>query len=154
DVVDVKWTTRCRHPEYDGHFFSRYQFGDERFPVWSDTFGVRAAKGKTVKFAPINPHLVPGGKIVPEITQKDGVRQFIWRASDRRPVPKEELSPSKEELRPGIAISTFDSWAEVANWERRVRSDCWECTPEIKKIVESVRNGHKDPEALARELTY
>jgi tetratricopeptide (TPR) repeat protein/transglutaminase-like putative cysteine protease len=153
DVVEVKWTTRGRHPEYAGHFFGRYQFGDERYPVWRETFGVRVPKRKALKYAATNPHKVPGGKLEPEVSEKDGQKLVVWRAVDRRPVPKEELAPSKEELRPGVAFSTFASWEEVADWERKVRTDCWECTPEVKQIVEDVKRRHKEPEAVARALT-
>ena len=38
-------------------------------------------------------------------------------------------------MRPGVAISTFASWQEVADWERKIRANCWECSVDLKKIV-------------------
>ena len=33
DTVEVKWTTRGSNPEHQGHFFTRYTFGDDRIPA-------------------------------------------------------------------------------------------------------------------------
>src|SRR5262249_8358877 len=36
DCYEVKWTVRGKNPEFDGHFFSRYTFGDDAVPVAVD----------------------------------------------------------------------------------------------------------------------
>ena len=153
DALEVKWTTRGKHPEYAGHFFTRYQFGDDRYPVWQESFGARVPKKMTLKTALINPHLLPGKHLDPDIVEKDGSRTYVWHVKERMPIDKEELLPSKEELRPGVAISTFATWEEVATWERSIRSDCWQCTPELKKVVARIKQDHPHPQAIARELT-
>ena len=150
DIIETKWTTRGKNPEYAGRFFTRYQFGDDRSPIWHETFGVLLPRDKTLKYTAINPHLVTGGKLEPELTEKGVQNQFVWRTRDRLPLLKEEMPPSKEELRPGVAISTFASWQEVADWERKIRAHCWECTLDLKKIVEQIKREHSEPEAIAR----
>ena len=32
DVMEVHWTTRGKHPEYQGQFFNRYTFGHDKYP--------------------------------------------------------------------------------------------------------------------------
>ena len=154
DVIDVKWTTRGKNPEYAGQFFSRYQFGDEKLPIWRETFGVRIAKARTLKYVVTNPSWLDEKEREPIASEKDGFRTLAWNVQDRRPHPKEEHAPSKEELRPGVAISTFATWQDVAAWERTIRANCWESTAEMKKVVEQIRREHKKPETIARELTY
>ncbi len=154
DVVEVKWTTRGRNPEYTGQYFTRYQFGEDKYPIWQEAFSVWVAKGKAFKHALFNTHLLKNPRLEPERLDDNGNAVFIWRVDDRRPVVKEDHPPSKELLRPGIAISTFPSWDAVADWERKVRADCGECTPELKEIVRRVKQEHKAPDAIARELTH
>lgn len=55
DTIDVKWTTRGQNPEYAGEFFTRYHFGDEKFPILSEFFSARIAKGKAFKYSLMNP---------------------------------------------------------------------------------------------------
>src|SRR5262249_52396687 len=62
--------------------------------------------------------------------------------------------PSKEEFRLQVAFSTLASWEEVDKWNRNVHSACWECTADVKTVVQEVTKGLKSPEEKARALTY
>lgn len=53
-----------------------------------------------------------------------------------------------------VAFSTFPSWAEVGRWKDKVRADCWECTPAIRKVVQDVTKDLKTPREKAAALTY
>src|SRR5437588_2795260 len=33
DVIEVRWSTRGKHPEYAGHLFTRYTFGADKSPT-------------------------------------------------------------------------------------------------------------------------
>jgi transglutaminase-like putative cysteine protease len=154
DIIEVRWTTRGKNPEYAGQFFSRYQFGDERYPIWQEHFSVTQPQGKVLRYALTNPGLLANPKLTPEQLESKGERSLIWRVADRRPIVKEDRLPPKDELRPGVAISTFPTWDAVADWERKARVDCETCTPELKEIVRRVKQEHKTPEAIARELTH
>src|SRR5208283_5319525 len=81
DVIEVKWTTRGKNPEYAGQFFTRYQFGEDRVPIWMETFSVRVAQGKTLRYGLINPQLLPNPKMMPEITDDQGAKTYIWRVN-------------------------------------------------------------------------
>jgi len=152
DVIDIKWTTRSRHPEYDGQYFGRYSFGDPRFPILNEVFSIRTAK--PIKWAYFNPALLANPKMKPEESADNGDRLYVWRDSKRLPVEKEQDMPDDEEMRPGIAFSTFTSWQQVGDYERKIRKECAECTVGIKEVVDRIVKEQAKPEAIVRELTH
>jgi tetratricopeptide (TPR) repeat protein len=148
DVLEVKWTVRGKNPEHDGRFFTRYSFGDPQFPVLADEFRVRLPRDKPFKYATI------GGKLDPRVKDDGPWRTWTWRAVNCRRLPQDDNLPSREELRQSLACSTFASWEEVGRWKQRLRADCWECTAEVRRVVQEVTKGLKTPEERARALTY
>ena len=81
DTYEVKWTVRGKNREFDGHFFSRYTFGDDFHPVLRDEFRVQVPKNKTLKYATVN------GKANLKISDAaDGAKFYHWSATDNRPV--------------------------------------------------------------------
>src|SRR5207302_1671811 len=73
-----------------------------------------------------------------------------WHVEAWPPLPQDDNLPSKEELRLHLACSTFASWEEVGRWKARLRSDCWTCSPALRKIVLDVTRGLTTPEEKAR----
>jgi tetratricopeptide (TPR) repeat protein/transglutaminase-like putative cysteine protease len=148
DVYEVKWTIRGKNREFDGHFFSRYTFGDDQLPVLRDEFRVRVPRGKTLKHASVN------GKIDLVVTDADGEKLYHWTVTNRVGLPKDEDRPSREELRLQVMVSTFPSWEAVGEWKQKLRKDCWTCTPEVRKIVDEVTRGKEAQIDKAKALTY
>jgi tetratricopeptide (TPR) repeat protein len=148
DVIEVKWTTRGKNPEYQGHFFTRYTFGDDRYPVALDELRVRLPKSRTLKYATVN------GKVEPIVRDEGDDRLYLWRVTDRRELPQDESLPPREEMRLQVACSTFADWDEVGRWRRQLVADCWKCTEEVEKVVQEVTRGLDSAEAKARALTY
>jgi tetratricopeptide (TPR) repeat protein/transglutaminase-like putative cysteine protease len=148
DVIEVRWTVRGRNPEHGGHFFTRYTFGDDNYPVAVDEMRVRLPKSRTLK------HKTMGGKLDPTVTDDGPNRIYHWRAVNRKQLPQDDSLPSKEELRLQVAVSTFASWDEVLKWKQNLRKECWECTAELRKIVQDVTKDIKTPTEKARALTY
>jgi len=148
DVLEVKWTVRGRNPEYKGHLFRRYSFGDTEYPIVRDELRVLLPKERELKYACVF------GDVKPAIREVGADRYFHWRADDCKPVPKDDGLPSDEELRPNVSFSTFASWDEVGKWKQQLREKCWECTVDVKKVVEDVTKGITDPVAKARALTH
>ncbi len=146
DTIDVRWTTRGRHPEFDGHFFTRYTFDDDQSPIALEEFRVRLPKDRPFKFAAINSTLAPAVRAV----GKD--RLHVWRVTNRPPLPQDADLPSREVLRTQVMCSTFPSWEEVGRWKQRVRAGCWECTDSIRRTVRAVTNGLTAPLEKARAL--
>jgi tetratricopeptide (TPR) repeat protein len=148
DVLEVKWTTRGKNPEHQGRFFTRYAFGDDTYPVVEDELRVQLPKAMKLTYATI------AGKLEPEIEDKDGLRTYHWRATNRPRLPLDDHLPSKEDLRLQVALSTFTTWGEVFKWKQQLRADCWECTPEIRETVAKVVKGLDKPADKAAALTY
>ncbi len=148
DVYEVKWSVRGKNPEHFGHFFARYPFGDDRYPVVRDELRVRLPKDRTFKYAMLN------GKLEPRIQEDKKDRLYDWCVHNVPTLPLDDNLPSKEELRPQLACSTFASWEEVGKWKEKLRTDCWKCSPAIRKIVDDVTHGLKTPEEKAAALAY
>jgi tetratricopeptide (TPR) repeat protein len=148
DAIEVKWTTRGKNPEYQGHFFTRYTFGDDRYPVAVDELRLRLPRSRVLKFGAVN------GKLDPVVKEDGDCRLYHWKVTDRPELPQDENLPSREELRLQVVLSTFASWDDVGKWKQALRRDCWKCTPEIQKIVREVTAWQKTPVDRARALTY
>ncbi|MBY0525291.1 MAG: DUF3857 domain-containing protein [Gemmataceae bacterium] len=148
DCYEVKWTVRGKNPEHAGHFFTRYTFGDDRYPVVCDEVRVRLPKTRELK------HAVTGGKLDPEVKEEGGHRTYHWRVANRKQLPQDDNLPSKEELRQQVSCSTFSSWDAVLKWKQQLRQDCWKCTPEVRQIAVDVTKDLKTPQEKARALTY
>jgi tetratricopeptide (TPR) repeat protein/transglutaminase-like putative cysteine protease len=148
DAIEVKWSTRGKNPEYFGEFFTRYTFGDDRYPVALDELYVRVPKSRPLKYATVGP------KLDPVIHDEGSSRLFHWRVANREGLPQDENLPSKEEFRQVVACSTFTSWHDIGRWKRRLRKGCWDCTPAVRDVVREVTRGLTTPEAKARALTY
>ncbi len=148
DVLEVKWTIRGKNPEHHGQFFNRYSFGDPDYPVVRDEMRVRVPLTKPLKWA------CTGGKVEPKISDSADGRLYLWSAANLQLLPRDEDRPSKEELRLQVACSTFASWSEVGEWKKKLRTECWECTPLVKQTVAEVTRNLKKPEDRARALAY
>jgi tetratricopeptide (TPR) repeat protein len=150
DVIDVEWTVRGKNPEHNGQFFTRYTFGDAAYPVVADEMRVRLPKDMTFKYAPF------GGKIEPDqVEEKDkGTVLYHWKAVNVPKPPLDENLPSKEELRMGVACSTFPSWEAVGKWKQKLREECWAATADVRQVTTDAAKGLTDPVAKARALTY
>jgi tetratricopeptide (TPR) repeat protein len=146
DVYEVKWTTRGKNPEFGQQFFTRYNFGDDRYPVLQDELRVRLPRDRNLKFATVN------GKIEPVVREEGKDRLYLWHVRNRPELPQDSELPSKEEFRLQVMCSTFASWEEVGKWKRELRAECWECCPAIRDTVREVTCGLKTPEEKTRAL--
>ncbi len=148
DVIEVKWSVRGKHPEHGGQFFTRYSFGDPTYPVALDLLSVRLPKNKPFHFATV------GGRLDPQRGEAGDYRTYTWKAHNCPRPPQDDNLPSKETLFLSVACSTFDSWAEVGQWKKRLRADCWECTAAVRQVVQEVTRGLTNPTDKARALTH
>jgi tetratricopeptide (TPR) repeat protein/transglutaminase-like putative cysteine protease len=146
DVLEVHWTTRGKHPEYQGQNFYRYTFGNDRYPVARDELTVRLPKDRKLQFATTN-------EDVPVRTAEEGdERIYQWAMSNRKFLPRGDHQPPLDELMPEVVYSTFPTWDDVYRWERNLIADRSTCPPEVQKIVEEVTRGLTDPLPKARAL--
>jgi tetratricopeptide (TPR) repeat protein len=146
DIYEVKWTTRGKSPEFGEHFFTRYNFGDDRYPVLRDELRVRLPRCKVLKYAAVN------GKVEPTIREVGNDRLFVWRVLNRRPLPQDSELPTKEEFRLQLMCSTFPSWDEIGKWKKQLRKECWECNQAIRDTVQEVTCCFSTPLEKTRAL--
>lgn len=148
DVIDVKWTTRGKSPEQQGKFYYRYQFGAVGYPIVQDEFIVRIPKGTPFHHATVN------GTLRPKIHQSKKQIAYRWIAKNIDRLPRDPDRPSNEEFRLQVCCSTFKDWKEVAQWKAKLRQHCWQCTPQIRKLVQRLTKGLTNPIDKARVLTH
>jgi tetratricopeptide (TPR) repeat protein/transglutaminase-like putative cysteine protease len=148
DVIEVKWTTRGKNPERFGHFFTRYSFGDDRYPTVREELRIRVPKTKPLTFVSNN------GRVDPVVQDEGNATFYLWAVNDRPEAPSDDSLPSRETMRLEVACTTFGSWAEVGEWKQKLRAKCWECTSEIHDVVREVTKGLTDPTDKTRALTY
>jgi tetratricopeptide (TPR) repeat protein/transglutaminase-like putative cysteine protease len=146
DTVEVHWTTRGRHPEHPGQLFSRYQFGNDKYPVVRDEWCVRVPEGRELKHATVN------GNVALTVTSEGGERVYRWVAKHRRPLPQGDHLPSAEEYRLEAVCSTFTSWDEVGRWDQSLVADRSGGTPDVRAVVAEVTRALSTPLDKARVL--
>ena len=110
DVLEVRWTTRGKNPQYFGQFFTRYTFGDDRYPTLRDELRVRVPNSKKLTFTALN------GRVAPVIDDDGKATLYRWAVNDVPEMPQDDSLPSRETLQLQVACSTFASWAEVRAW--------------------------------------
>jgi tetratricopeptide (TPR) repeat protein/transglutaminase-like putative cysteine protease len=148
DIIEVKWSTRGKNPEFFGKFFTRYTFGDDTYPAAHDELRVRLPKSMPFTYAVLN------GKADLQVKDEGQAKLYRWTVTNRPELPQDDYLPRREDLRLQVACSTFESWAAVGDWKTKLRKECWECTPEIKEVVREITKDLTDPAAKARALTY
>jgi tetratricopeptide (TPR) repeat protein/transglutaminase-like putative cysteine protease len=146
DVMEVHWTTRGKHPEYQGQFFNRYTFGHDKFPVARDEWTIRVPKDRVLKYA------VVGGKVPTTVSDDGDERVYHFAAKDLPVPPQGERLPPADERQIQAFAATFDTWQDVFRWEKNLIADRCDCPPEATKIVEDVTKGLNEPTAKARAL--
>jgi tetratricopeptide (TPR) repeat protein len=148
DVFEVKWTTRGKNPEHAGHFFTRYAFGDVTYPCVTDELRVRLPKTMPFKYASFV------RKVDPVRTEDKDEVLYLWKSVHNQQLPQDENLPSKEDLRAGVACSTFPSWEAVGKWKMDLRKEAWVCSTDVQETGRDATKGLSDPIAKARALVY
>ncbi|HEX4589591.1 MAG TPA: DUF3857 domain-containing protein, partial [Gemmataceae bacterium] len=147
DVMEVHWTTRGKHPEYQGQFFYRYTFGHDKYPVARDEWTIRLPKDRPFHFALVN------GEVKQTIRDDGDERVYHFAGADLAAPPQGDRLPPLDERQIQAYAGTFGTWQDVWQWERKLISDRCECPPDGAKIVEEVTRELTDPISKARALT-
>ncbi|HEY1378844.1 MAG TPA: DUF3857 domain-containing protein, partial [Gemmataceae bacterium] len=147
DVMEVHWTVRGKHPEYQGHFFNRYPFGHDKYPVARDEWTVRVPKDKPLRYAIVN------GEVPLTVREEGDEKVYHFAGKDYAPPPQGDRAPPADERQVYALAATFDTWEDVYRWEKQLICDRCDCPPDAKKLVAEVTRGLTDPAAKARALT-
>jgi tetratricopeptide (TPR) repeat protein/transglutaminase-like putative cysteine protease len=146
DVMEVYWTTRGKHPEYQGQWFNRYTFGHDKYPVARDEWTIRVPKNKPLHYAIVN------GEVPVTLREEGDEKVAHFAAKSLAAPPQGERLPPADERQVQAFASTFDTWDDVQRWERQLICDRCDCPTDAKKIVEDLMRGLTDPTAKARVL--
>jgi tetratricopeptide (TPR) repeat protein/transglutaminase-like putative cysteine protease len=147
DVMEVHWTTRGKHPEYQGQFFYRYTFGHDKYPVARDEWTIRVPRDRVLRYTLVN------GPVPVTVNEDGNERVYHFAGKDLAAPPQGDRLPPADERQIQAFAATFDTWQDVWRWERALIADRCDCPPEGKKIVDDVTRGLTDPSDKARALT-
>ncbi len=147
DVMEVHWTTRGKHPEYQGQFFYRYTFGHDKYPVARDEWTIRLPKERVLRQAVVN------GPVPLTISEDGDERVYHFAGKDLAPPPQGDRMPPVDERQCAAYAATFDTWQDVFRWEHNLIADRCDCPVEAKTVVEELTGKLTDPIAKARALT-
>ena len=147
DVFEVKWTIRGKNPEYAGHFFTRYTFGDETYPCVTDELRVRLPKTTPFKYASFV------GKVDPKRTEDKEQITVSLEVGPQRTAAAGRKHAVEGRPAVGVACSTFPSWQAVGQWKRNLQGS-WICSTDVHDTAHDAIKGLSDPIAKARALIY
>jgi tetratricopeptide (TPR) repeat protein len=115
DTLEYQITTRTIHPLVPGQFFLEWNFPKKTITL-NDTLDVNVPAGRQIKLKTSN------GAAAPRIEKQGDRRIYHWHyvltqrpddSVDKNGKKKKKKKPAKF---PDVAISTFDSWAQVGTW--------------------------------------
>ena len=128
DVLEVFWTVRGRHPEFQDQFFYRYSFGNEKYPVLRDDWTVRMPKDRPLRYESIN------GAVPVAISEADGLKIYSWKTTNRTAPPPGDRQPPADEQKLQIACSTFLTWQSVHEWSASCSSTAAIARSTVRKL--------------------
>jgi hypothetical protein len=148
DVIEVKWGLHGKDPEGHEQFYGSHRLGSDYYPTVHAELRIRLPHGRALYSR------VSGGQLDLAVHEGDDGRLSHWQVRVSPPLPAEKDLPSKEEQRLKIHYSTFATWDEVDDWCQKVRKGCWECTPDMARVIQDMTRGLTTEADKARALTY
>lgn len=143
DVLEIEYSVIDANPQVAGQMFDIYLFGHQTFPVGSEELVLRLPADRTLRYTLRNLEQEP------TIERVADERVYRWRVHGTLPTGEEDRMPPAASLLPCLAYSTFASWEEVAEFNRRVHQDLTGLTPELQRLVAELA----PPEAPALQKT-
>jgi hypothetical protein len=156
DVIEVKWTVRRAWRNAELAAFGRcISFGrlsplDEEADNSRDCFPVarqvvrlclpQLREDLRLRFA------VAGGAVEYKVEEQASSRRHTWQATNYR--AGSAPGPASEDKRLTLYCSMIPSWDTLGPSLRTQLKDCWECTPEIQRLVEE--QTHRRPTATEK----
>ena len=121
DTLEYQVTLKSTNADAPGAFWYQANF-TTGVPVQSETYEVAVPRDMTV--------LVKSKGTAPVVSDKDGERMYRWQHETASEYPKKQEKDNtaqvglvQETYQPDIAVSSFQSWAEVGAWYRGLIRD-------------------------------
>jgi transglutaminase-like putative cysteine protease len=149
-VLEYEYITDQHAPLMPGQFWTKWWFQTGRDPVSLSRLSVTAPKNllpkQALKNAAISPTTRPG-KAPNTVTQ-------VWEATDVPAIEFEPLMPDPDRIAPHLALSTLNSWQDVAGWYWKLAQGRMTPDTHIKTLVAELTRGKTSPEEKARAIFY
>ncbi len=146
DVLEIQYSVIDANPQAAGQMFDMYLFGHQNLPVGNEELVLRLPADRTLRYA------TRGLEQQPAIERMADEVVYRWRLHGTLPAGEEERMPPASSLLPCLAYSTFASWEEVAEFNRRVRQDLTSLTPELQRLAAELAPPHAPALQKAQRL--
>ncbi len=109
DVVDYAFTIKGRNPIFGGKFFTSFNL-QQYDPVDELLVNIVAPQDKKLNF---KYHL---NASKPQVVSSNGAKSYTWHLKDVLGTDVDNNTPAWFDPYPGVYISEYNSWQEVAKW--------------------------------------
>ncbi|MFO1450098.1 MAG: DUF3857 domain-containing transglutaminase family protein [Opitutaceae bacterium] len=152
DVLEIEYTLESGNPALRGQLGTRHYLGSS-FPIQAQHVVVRAPRERPLKasfFLPDGTLNLPSELYRPaalrlglETEETADQSVFRWSGLNLPAVPFDDnVAPRASPYYPMLRISSFSSWAEVADWGRGLFSEVGEPPAETLEWIQRCRSEH------------
>ena len=149
DTLEYEHIDRVRSPFIPGQFWFAYNFLKAGI-VLSEEVTIQVPAGRTVK--------VKSAKVQPTTTDAGGYRVYTWKTANLVSPKTNDPETNQAAADTPVAdlqLSSFSSWAEIADWYEQLQEPRIEPTPEIRaKAAELTRGASSDDEKIRALYNY
>jgi transglutaminase-like putative cysteine protease len=146
DTLDYAYSVEGSNPILRGQFDDELPLVYES-PVRVVRHVVQAPLGRALHITPRNTTLGP------RVETSGSWRVYTWEARDVAGADTDENEPGWFDPDPHVVVSTFGSWAEVADWARGLFEQPRGASPEIRRLARQFQAAAGGPAAAAAEAT-
>jgi hypothetical protein len=146
DTLDYAYSVEGSNPILGGGFDDELPL-DYESPVRAIRHVVQAPLGATLHITPRNTTLAP------RVETSGPWRVYTWEARDVAAAEADQNEPGWFDPDPQIVVSTFSSWAEVADWARGLFEPQLGSSPEIAKLARQFQAAKGGLPAAAADAT-
>ncbi len=143
DCIDLAYTLRGRNPVFEGKFVDA-TFLEWGVPVRELRYRLLTAPGRTIATK-----VVGNAKLTPQLREREGEQEALWRRSDLPIIEGEERVPGAHTVFSFLDASEFSSWQDVVRWAEPLYQTPATPDPQVADIVREIRTKAASPEAQA-----
>ena len=147
DVIEVRYRTDDLRQGFFGDYYGeQFQFQDQ-VPLDRMRVALIAPAARTLYFHS------PGGRgPQPQASEANGLKQWIWEASEIAALEPEPNMPWLKEVVPQVQVSTFADWDRFASWYWGLVKAQHEADESIKAKVAELTQGATSVEDKVRRI--
>ena len=149
-VLEYEYVTDAKKPLMPGNFWTKWWFQTGTDPVSLSRLTVTMPKTLVAREALKNTTLKPTVR-----ASKDGKTiTRTWQAANVPTIEFEPMMPRSDRVAPHLALSTVNSWDDIAAWYYKLAKNRMTADATIKAQVASLTRGKTTPEEKAKAIFY